>query len=633
MSETRAAIYARRSVEQQVSAEAKSVTRQIENGRAFAVAQGWTVEDEHVFVDDGFSGAEFAKRPGLQRLLAAVGTRAPFQVLIVSEQKSIGREMFETGNTIKRLAEAGVEVREYMHGRSLTPKNATEKVLSSVHGYADEMHREQTADRMREAHTRLARKGYVTGGRLFGYRNVDKFSGTDEHGRPLRSHVEREVEPAEAAVVLRIFEMFDSGLGLKAIAKRLTAEGAPAPKYSRHRTEPRVDPLAGVPPIGGWAPTTVGSVLAREVYHGVTVWNKAKKRDDWGQARAKARPEAEWISTPAEHLRIVPEELWRRVAARRADTEGRVVRFDSGRLSGRPTKHDAANLLAGLSTCGLCGGGLIVATSKGPMGDAFTLDTLPRPGSELRSVPRSAGYRYYVCGRRRANGACSNVLRVRADLLEEEVLCAVEQHALTPEAIEQVILLSERDELQEDRKRVEHQMRENEHRIRRLLAAIEGGGDAASLVTRVKQLEDEQRGLQKQAASLRPVPRLHPAVVGKRLEEWRRLLRRSTTQGRAVLQRVLRGRLTFWPLADGTGYEFAGPTRFDRLFTGIAAEQPAWVPSVATGTENIRAEDTMDPDYSELLEGAARAAARLGGDAKGLATLEGFEPSIFTLKG
>jgi hypothetical protein len=34
----------------------------------------------------------------------------PFQILIVSEQKSIGREMSQTGYLIKQLPEAGVEI-------------------------------------------------------------------------------------------------------------------------------------------------------------------------------------------------------------------------------------------------------------------------------------------------------------------------------------------------------------------------------------------------------------------------------------------------------------------------------------------------------------------------------------------
>jgi hypothetical protein len=74
--------------------------------------------------------------------------------------------------------------------------------------------------------------------------------------------------------------------------------------------------------------------------------------------------------------------------------------------------------------------------------------------------------------------------------------------------------------------------------------------------------------------TLKPLPRIAPALVERRLDEWRRLLRQSTTQGRAVLQRLLGGRLTFTPRADGTGYDFGGQTRFDKLFAGSSSSGP-----------------------------------------------------------
>ena len=102
-----------------------------------------------------------------------------------------------------------------------------------------------------------------------------------------------------------------------------------------------------------------------ELYRGVVVWNRTKKRDDWGQRYRKAVPKTadKWISVVNEDLRIVPEDLWKRVAARRAETEGKTLRFESGRISGRPPKHATKNLLAGLATCGVCRGGLVVETS------------------------------------------------------------------------------------------------------------------------------------------------------------------------------------------------------------------------------------------------------------------------------
>src|SRR5262245_32421215 len=87
------AIYARKSTEQtRVSEEARSVTLQVENARAFAASKGWVVADEYVFTDDGISGAEFKNRPGFAKLMAAVAQpRPPFEVLVMSEPSRLGR--------------------------------------------------------------------------------------------------------------------------------------------------------------------------------------------------------------------------------------------------------------------------------------------------------------------------------------------------------------------------------------------------------------------------------------------------------------------------------------------------------------------------------------------------------------
>ena len=71
-----AAIYARKSTDQAgVADDQKSVARQIEHARAYAIAKGWRVDEQFVFVDDGISGAEFANRPGFLRLMNALKLR------------------------------------------------------------------------------------------------------------------------------------------------------------------------------------------------------------------------------------------------------------------------------------------------------------------------------------------------------------------------------------------------------------------------------------------------------------------------------------------------------------------------------------------------------------------------------
>ncbi len=87
----REAVYARKSTEQNVSDDAKSVTRQVELARAFAEKKGWTVGAESVYVGDGISGADFVNRAGLANLLAAAQeTPRPFDVLVAMDARPCG---------------------------------------------------------------------------------------------------------------------------------------------------------------------------------------------------------------------------------------------------------------------------------------------------------------------------------------------------------------------------------------------------------------------------------------------------------------------------------------------------------------------------------------------------------------
>jgi len=50
----------------------------------------------------------------------------------------------------------------------------------------------------------------------------------------------------------------------------------------------------GLLPITGWAPSTVRGVLSRELYHGVKIRNKTRKKNAWGKKDVKKRPKSEW---------------------------------------------------------------------------------------------------------------------------------------------------------------------------------------------------------------------------------------------------------------------------------------------------------------------------------------------------
>src|SRR5262249_48359000 len=111
-----AAIYGRKSNEQHIADEEKSVTRQVELALACATRHRFEVPPERVYVDDAISGAESDRRPGLMRLLNALRPRAPFTALFLADKDRLGREQFETNHILKQISLAGVRIFEYQNG-------------------------------------------------------------------------------------------------------------------------------------------------------------------------------------------------------------------------------------------------------------------------------------------------------------------------------------------------------------------------------------------------------------------------------------------------------------------------------------------------------------------------------------
>src|SRR6185503_12257117 len=288
-----AAIYARKSTDQNLPDAEKSVTRQVEHATAYAARKGWTVDPKHVYQDDGISGAEFIKRPGFIRLMNALSPRPPFQVLVMSEESRLGREQIETAYALKQITDAGVRVFFYLEDRERTLDTAMDKVMLSLTNFAAEMEREKARQRTYDAMLRKAKALHVTGGKVYGYNNVEVLA-TDG----TRASVSRQVNPEQAAVVRRIFELYAAGTGMLTLAHRLNEEGVKPPRGR------------------GWAPSGIREMLHRPLYRGEVVWNRSQKIVKGGTKKQRKRPESEWLTFTAPELRIIPDNLWQRVKAR-----------------------------------------------------------------------------------------------------------------------------------------------------------------------------------------------------------------------------------------------------------------------------------------------------------------------------
>jgi hypothetical protein len=129
-------------------------------------------------------------------------------------------------------------------------------------------------------------------------------------------------------------------------------------------------------------------------------------------------------------------------------------------------------------------------------------------------------------------------------------------------------------------------LRDIDTRLARWVAVVEEGGNSATAAKAIKSLEDQRSAVE---AQLRPrTARPAPAAVASRLEEWRRHLRGNVHAARAILSRVLDGRIKFEPTLDG-GIEFVITSKFNLVLAGLVAERPAPAAGVYRGVGPPRA--------------------------------------------
>ena len=477
---TIAAIYARKSTEQSgVADDQKSVARQRENALAFAAEKGWVVPDQHVYTDDAISGAETRKLLNRQRLIDAVATgRASFQVLIMCDASRFSRlDGDEAFGELKRIAQSGVEIWFYQEGTQFTYGNFAANITGFVRAEVNAEYRRQIGRWTREAMVRKAKAGHVTGGRVFGYDNVEVLGPNGQ-----RSHVERRINKEEAAIVRQIFEMAASGSGFTAIAKSLNERRAPSPR-----------PQQGRP--GGWAPSSVREVLHRPLYRGEVVYYKTKKRNDLGQTQPTNRPAADWISVPAPNLSVVPSELWSAAHAQMDRQRARVHKSPHG---GVPWSAETRYLFSGLLRCSTCGAGF-----------------------EARS--RSHGAQrvaFYGCSayHRRGRTVCSNSRTTPLALADPALLSSVESALLDPAvlraAVQRAVERLSTPRVQEPVEDITQRIAALDRDLRQLEAAvIAGGADVQTLVTAMRTRETERRRLVEQLRPPVPFPIVDSTAV------------------------------------------------------------------------------------------------------------------------
>src|SRR5215471_12769836 len=384
-----AVIYARVSSDRQK--EEHTIASQTEVLRAFAQQQGFSVPDEWVFEDEGYSGATLI-RPGLEKVrdLAAEGQ---IDAVLVYSPDRLSRKYAYQVLLMEDFARNNVETLFIRAPQTATPED---QLLLQFQGMIAEYERAQILERSRRGKRHRALQGTVNvlSGAPYGYRYIRKSEHTSA------AYV---IIDAEAAVVRMVYEHYTArGLSIGAVTRLLNEQAVPTRKG-----------------VSRWERSTVWAMLRNPAYKGTACFNKTKLSKRTRITRSirlrgglasrdsasHERPRAEWIEIPVPA--IITEETFALAAERLQANKDRA-----------PRRTVTPSVVQGLMSCRKCGYGLYRTSTR----------------TSARKI-----YCYRCFGSdawRHLGGPVCDSKPVRQDLLDELVWCEVVKLLEGPQLIQ-----------------------------------------------------------------------------------------------------------------------------------------------------------------------------------------------------
>lgn len=526
---SRVAIYSRVSVDDR----AVSLDAQEAGARQWAERVGHAVT--HVYRDDGVSGAEWERRPGVQRLAADARAKPrPFDLVVVRDLDRLGRDAVRLPLLLVDLRDAGVAVVEWTSGRAVE-LDGNQLFLATVRSHFAAMERAAIAARTRVALEGRARKGLVVGGEVYGYSRERRADG-----------VHYVVNDAEAAVVRDVFAQRARGATIRAIVADLNRRGVASPHAGRRGS-------------GSWSPASVCDLLGRDRYLGLLRWGAKGEEYRHGTVTRVERADVVIVERP--DLAVIDRETWERVRALDCPTRANT-------RHARPAKH----LLVGHMLCDACGG----------------RTTVTRTRIGRVSVPA------YVCSWRHDRSACESRWLRPVERLDAVVMRWLGDEVVSDDALGEVLEWTRRERARpqapaDDARAASLRAEERELAVavQRLAAAIEAAPDVAAIVERLRAQEARLRAVRAELSALLAPPPVEVADEGRLariVAGLRDHLRDDTATARDVLRLVLDGPLRVTWEGPRRGVRLRGsavPARLLDLAEGAEGERLTRGPSVS----------------------------------------------------
>ena len=191
--------------------ELNSLTNQQNILREYAANNNCTVIGESA--DDNISGMHF-NREGINKIYAAVENKS-IDAVIVKDLSRLGRHRTQTAMFIDYLRENDVRVLSVTE--NIDTSNEDDDLMVGFKGIFNDMYARDISKKIRAGYKQKQKNGIVMIPPLgyFKDKNTGEVTVVEEH----------------AEIVRKIFDLYVSGYGLKAISKILNEEGIKSPGY------------------------------------------------------------------------------------------------------------------------------------------------------------------------------------------------------------------------------------------------------------------------------------------------------------------------------------------------------------------------------------------------------------------
>lgn len=357
-------------------------------------------KNTRVFVDDGWSGTNFA-RPAFTEIME-LANQGKIGTLIVKDHSRLGRNRLIVGQLLEEgFDELGIRYIAIMD--NIDTANGLSDLVP-MQDLFNEWHAKNTSQKVRNVFKNKGMSGVpLTTNPPFGYEKNPNAKN------------EWIIDEDAAKTVKRIFDLCVKGYGPSQIAKKLKADKVLTPTEYWISTGRKCSKPPTVP--YGWCSDTVASILSKQEYCGDTI-NFRTTTKSFKNKKKIERFQSEWQIFKNTHPAIIEREIFDLVQELRKHRR-------------RPTRSGIVSPFSGLLYCADCREKLYYSVTN--------------------NYKREQAY--FFCSSYRKNSDVCSVHYIREKVVEQLVLESMQRILLNVQAFEKEFARKQMDCYQDDKKR------------------------------------------------------------------------------------------------------------------------------------------------------------------------------------